>query len=191
MLFALKKLDCSSAYSLIFDLFRSEDAYLRNAAVSIFGAGGDDAVALSLPPAWMRRTVRCANWSLDALMETGLPDARLAIRARAAQRRPQRADHGSQVPRQIAGRRERSSGRCSNSFGPITEPMLRATDNGGPLLRGGHKAPSKLFVSLLMPGEGVNDPNGIYLPPVDRETGRHGGRSGRCNPGSSAWPPSL
>ena len=42
---ALQQVDICQVFDQIFEMFLSSDAFLRNAAVTIFGKGGDDAVA--------------------------------------------------------------------------------------------------------------------------------------------------
>ena len=170
LLFALKKLDCSNAYPLIFDLFRSEDAYLRNAAVSIFGAGGDDAVAyLASRLDEADREVR--KLILDALMETGLPDAHLAIRAGLHDTAPNvRITAVEYLGRlQDTG----SVGEMLALFRTDPEPMLRATIIEA-LSSIGNISAIKAVVSLLMPEGGVNDLNGIYLPQLMKLIGMAG-----------------
>ncbi len=170
MLFALKRLDCSSAYPLIFDLFRSEDAYLRNAAVSIFGAGGDDAVAfLASRLNEADREVR--KLVLDALMETGLPDARLAIRAGLHDTAPNVRITAVEYLGRL--RDTGSVGEMLALFRTDPEPMLRATIMEA-LSSLGDISAIEAVVCLLMPEEGVNDLNGIYLPQLMKLVGTAG-----------------
>jgi hypothetical protein len=78
--FQLRQMDCSSDYALLFTLFASPDAYLRNAAVDIFGAGGDNAVGfLTAHLDHSDREIR--KLILDALFAVGTLEATLAIRA--------------------------------------------------------------------------------------------------------------
>lgn len=80
IVFQLKRTDCIRAYPLLFELFTSSDAYLRNAAVDIFGAGGDEALGfLTANLDHANREVR--KLILDALFVIGSPAAILAIRA--------------------------------------------------------------------------------------------------------------
>ena len=170
LVFALKKLDCSNAYPTIFDLFRSEDAYLRNAAVSIFGAGGDDAVAfLASRLDEADREVR--KLILDALMETGLPDARLAIRAGLHDTAPNvritAVEYLGRLP--DTG----SVGEMLALFRTDPEPMLRATIIEA-ISSIGDISAIKAVVSLLMPEEGAGDLHGIYLPQLMKLVGMAG-----------------
>ncbi len=80
IVFALKRLDCGSAYDALFRLFSSPDAYLRNAAVSVFATGGNDAIAyLSASLDHSDKEVR--KLILDSMVEIGTTEAKLAIRA--------------------------------------------------------------------------------------------------------------
>ncbi|MFH1135608.1 MAG: HEAT repeat domain-containing protein [Pseudomonadota bacterium] len=77
--FRLKTMDATSVYPEIFHLFRSPDAYLRNAAVEIFGAGGERASDfLGRRAGDADREVR--KFILDALIEIGDDQARETIR---------------------------------------------------------------------------------------------------------------
>jgi hypothetical protein len=170
LLFALKRVDCSNAYPLIFDLFRSEDAYLRNAAVSIFGAGGDDAVAyLASRLDEADREVR--KLVLDALMETGLPDAHLAIRAGLHDTAPNvRITAVEYLGRlQDAG----SVGEMLTLFRTDPEPML-----GFSIIEAlssiGDISAIKAAICILIPEGSVNDLNMIYLPQLMKLVGMAG-----------------
>ncbi len=78
--FQLRQMNCSGDYPLLFTLFVSPDAFLRNAAVEIFGAGGDNAVGfLTAHLDDSDREVR--KLVLDSLFCVGTPEAILAIRA--------------------------------------------------------------------------------------------------------------
>jgi hypothetical protein len=80
IVFQLRQMDCSGDYPLLFTLFVSSDAYLRNAAVEIFGAGGDNAVGfLTAHLDHSDREVR--KLILDALFCIGTRESILAIRA--------------------------------------------------------------------------------------------------------------
>ncbi len=80
VVFALCHLDCRQVYEQLFDLFTSNNAFLRNAAVAIFGAGGEEAVAyLTSKLDYQDREVR--KLVLDALFEIGSPETLLIIRA--------------------------------------------------------------------------------------------------------------
>lgn len=76
----LQHLDCSKVYDQLFSFFSSPDPFLRNSALLIFGAGGQEAVGyLASKLDHANKEVR--KLVLDALMENGSPEAILAIRA--------------------------------------------------------------------------------------------------------------
>lgn len=80
IVFHLKKIPCSGAYDLLFELFNSEDAFLRNAAVEIFGSERDEALAfLTSNLNNADREVR--KLILDSLFIIGSYEAILALRA--------------------------------------------------------------------------------------------------------------
>ena len=79
---ALKNMDISSIYEILFELFSSPDAYLRNAAVEIFASSSDKEGAV----AFLASKLDHANKEvrkliLDSLVELGTPSAIMAIRA--------------------------------------------------------------------------------------------------------------
>ncbi len=158
--FALKRLDCSNAYPLIFDLFRSEDAYLRNAAVSIFGAGGEDGAAyfdsrLDEADREVRKLI------LDALMETGLAGAVFAIRAELHDEAP----NVRITAVEYLGRMQdaESVDELIALFRTDPEPMLRASVMEA-LSSIGNVSAIKEAVSFLMAEGGIDDAANIYLP---------------------------
>ena len=80
IVFALKSIDCSDVHELLFQMFFSPDAFLRNVAVAVFGQGGENALAfLASHLDYTDREVR--KLILDALFLIGSKDAVLAIRA--------------------------------------------------------------------------------------------------------------
>ena len=77
---SLQRVDTSQVHDNIFELFMSADAYLRNAAVTIFGKGGEDAVAyLTSKLDHSDREVR--KLVLDAMFEIGSDETLLVLRA--------------------------------------------------------------------------------------------------------------
>ena len=79
---ALKNMDISSIYEILFELFSSPDAYLRNAAVEIFASSLDKEGAV----AFLASKLDHANKEvrkliLDSLVEIGTLSAIMAIRA--------------------------------------------------------------------------------------------------------------
>ena len=79
LIFALKRLDCSKYYEKIFEIFGSDEAYLRNAGVSIFGSEGEAAIPF-LTANIDNTDKEIRKLIIDALFEIGEP-AVLAIRA--------------------------------------------------------------------------------------------------------------
>ncbi len=79
IVFALKNLPCSEIYDMLFKFFRSPDAYLRNAAISIFGSEGDKAIDF-LTSHINHADGEVRKLILDALFASGVPGAIQAIR---------------------------------------------------------------------------------------------------------------
>lgn len=77
---ALKQADISIVQEDLFGLFSSTDAFLRNAAVVIFGEGGEDAVAF-LTSKLDHSDEEVRKLILDAMYETGSPETVFVIRA--------------------------------------------------------------------------------------------------------------
>jgi hypothetical protein len=76
----LKKVECSDIYNDLFQLFRSTDAYLRNAAVTLFGSDGERAVRF-LEKHLDDADKEVRKLILDALYETRSEKAKIVIRA--------------------------------------------------------------------------------------------------------------
>lgn len=80
IVFALKRMACTHIFPMVFELFQSGDAYLRNAAAGIFSTKETEGVAfLTSKLDHADREVR--KLILDALFQIGSRDAVLAIRA--------------------------------------------------------------------------------------------------------------
>ncbi|MBN2010489.1 HEAT repeat domain-containing protein [candidate division KSB1 bacterium] len=79
IVFCLKNVDCKEIYDDLFQLFRSTDAYLRNAAVMVFGSDGEQAVAF-LESRLDDADKEVRKLILDALYETKSDHAKQAIR---------------------------------------------------------------------------------------------------------------
>ncbi len=77
---ALQQVDISQVHELIFEMFMSTDAFLRNAAVMIFGAGGEEAVAF-LTSLLDHSNPEVRKLVLDAMFEVGSDETLLVIRA--------------------------------------------------------------------------------------------------------------
>ncbi len=167
ILFSLKNLPCKDIYNHIFRLFKSSDAYIRNAALSVFGSGGDEALGfLTLHMGDSDREVR--KLILDALFAIGTPDAVLAVRA---------ALHDPSVNVQITaveylGRLEDkdSADDLLALFQKETEPMLRTSLLDSLSMIGDNSAILKVLSILgsegLQKGFAGIDP--IYIPEVIR-----------------------
>jgi len=174
ILFSLKNLPCKDIYNHIFKLFKSSDAYMRNAALSVFSSGGDESLGfLTLHMGDSDREVR--KLILDALFAIGTPDAVLAVRA---------ALHDPSVNVQITaveylGRLEDkdSADDLLALFQKETEPMLRTAILDSLSMIGDKSAIMKVL-SILIPEEKTSevsktsevfagiDP--IYIPEVIR-----------------------
>lgn len=124
IVFSLKSMPRAEIFQRLFDLFRSPDAYLRNAAVSILGMDGEEAIAfLTAHLDDADREVR--KLILDALSQIGNEDAVLAIRACLHDRAPNvqitaveylgRLEDRASIPEMLA------------LFEQESEPMLRTT----------------------------------------------------------------
>lgn len=80
VLFALKQMPCREIYGMLFELLRSPDAWIRNAAVTIFGSEGQEAVEfLSSHIHGSDREIR--KLISDALFLIGTPEVLPVIRA--------------------------------------------------------------------------------------------------------------
>jgi|GEM_PF-747264 len=170
IVFALKTLPCSKSYEDLFRLFRSEDAYLRNAAVSVFGSQGPEALAfLTAHLDHADREVR--KLILDALFEIGGLEARLAIRA---------GLHDPSLNVRITaveylGRLEDrdSVEEMLQLFEEETDPMLRTTILES-LALVGKDGDVKAVLSVLAPGRGLAAVDPLYVPAVLRLAMEHG-----------------
>ncbi len=77
---ALQQVDIGQVHELVFEMFMSTDAFLRNAAVMIFGAGGEEAVAY-LTSLLDHSDPEVRKLVLDAMFEIGSDETLLVIRA--------------------------------------------------------------------------------------------------------------
>ncbi len=77
---SLKRLDCQEVFDQLFELYFSTDAFLRNAAVAVFGSCGDDGVAY-LTSKLDHTDQEVRKLVLDALFEIGTPETLLVLRA--------------------------------------------------------------------------------------------------------------
>ncbi len=89
IVYALKLIPCTKAFSFLFELFQNPDAYLRNAAVTVFGTKGVDGVAfltslLDHADREVRKLVIDALFQIGSkedAFQSGAKEAVLAIRA--------------------------------------------------------------------------------------------------------------
>ncbi len=80
IVFNLSKMPCTGIYDRLFKMFDSQDAFIRNAAVAIFGSEKDESIGfLTAHLDHANREIR--KLILDALYTTGTYEAILAIRA--------------------------------------------------------------------------------------------------------------
>lgn len=162
IVFSLKRIPKVEIFEDLFSFFRSADAYLRNAAVGIFGMDGDDAIAfLTSRLDDADREVR--KLILDALFQIGTPDTVLAIRACLHDRAPNvqitaveylgRLEDRASIPEMLL-LLERES-----------EPMLRTTILESLCLMGiGDSAEG--ILEILVPGGDPSEIEPFYLPQV-------------------------
>lgn len=159
---SLKAMPCPDIYQGLFELFSSLDAYLRNAAVAVFGAQRDEAVAfLSLHFGHGDREVR--KLILDALFQLGTPEATVAIR---------RGIRDSAVNVKITaveylGRLEDSDtvDEMLALFREEPEPMLRTSILEALSLVGNGAATDEVL-RILAPGGDFSQVDPLYVPEV-------------------------
>ncbi len=160
IVFSLKGMPRVEIFERLFELFRSSDAYLRNAAVSIFGMDGDEAIAfLTAHLDDADREVR--KLILDSLFQIGSQDAVLAIRACLHDKAPNvqitaveyigRLEDKASIPEMLA------------LFEQESEPMLRTTILESLCTMGDGDSIASIF-SILSSENDTFDP--FYLPQV-------------------------
>ncbi|QTA88034.1 HEAT repeat domain-containing protein [Desulfonema magnum] len=160
IVFALKNLPCSEIYDMLFKLFHSPDAYLRNAAIGIFGSEGNEALAFLI--SYMDHADgEVRKLILDALFATSVPRAIEAIR---------QAIDDSFVNVQITaveylGHLEdnESADKMIKLFQKKTEPMLRIAILEFFYMVGSKTDIMKIF-SFLAPDDNFNSIDPLYLP---------------------------
>ncbi len=164
IVFALKSLPCSNVFKQLFDLLHSPDAYLRNAAIDIFGVQGKDAIEfLSLRQSSKNAEVR--KLILDALFATGNRDALPYIRS---------ALNDASINVQITaveylGRFEdqHSADDLLALFRQNDEPMLRASILQSLILIGSEPHIREVF-PILVPNHDFGNADFLYLPQLMR-----------------------
>jgi HEAT repeat protein len=170
LVFALRTLPCSGIYENIFKLFRSPDAYLRNAAIDIFGSEGHAAIPfLTSHLNHADREVR--KLILDALFSIGAPDAIQAIRS--ALRDPSVNVRITAV--EYLGRLEdkESAKEMVNLLQEETEPMLKIGILESLSLIADREDILNVF-SILIPNLDFSRADSLYLPCMIRLSGKIG-----------------
>ncbi len=176
IVFNLKRINALDAYPRLFDLFLSPDAFLRNAAVDIFGAQRNHAIAyLTAHLDHADREVR--KLIMDALYIAGTPEAVLAIRA---------GIHDAAVNVRITaieylgqlGDRD-SIPEMLDILEEETEPMLRATILES-LTAMADEVDILKAIAVIMPGGDISCVDPVYLPEVIRMTGKAGDEESLC-----------
>ena len=159
---ALKNMDISSIYEILFELFSSPDAYLRNAAVEIFASSLDKEGAV----AFLASKLDHANKEvrkliLDSLVEIGTPSAIMAIRA---------SLYDSSKNVQITAaeylgklKDKESLQELIELFKKDSEPMLRVSIlHALREIKEGFKI--KDIIKMVLPEKKVTEENIIFLP---------------------------
>jgi hypothetical protein len=160
IVFGLTTISCSRIYDHLFSLFCSSDAYLRNAAVVIFGSENDDAVGfLASNLDHCDREVR--KLTLDALCQIGSPDAVLAIRACLYDKAPNVQITSVEYLGRLQD--EASMDEMLEIFQKNPEPMLR-TSILESLSIMGTGAPIRRALSILAPNGDFSGIDPIYIP---------------------------
>ncbi len=168
IVFALKRLDCGSAYDALFRLFSSPDAYLRNAAVSIFGTGGNEAIAyLSASLDHSDKEVR--KLILDSMVEIGTTEAKLAIRAGLHDPAPNVRITAVEYLGRLKDRE--SVEDMLSLFKEQEEPMLRVSIIDA-LLEIDDRDALKEVLGILMPSEKETEIDPLYIAQLIRVMAR-------------------
>jgi len=162
LVFSLKSIGCSVVSEGLLELFHSPDAYLRNAAVDLFGTGKEETVAfLSSHLDHEDKEVR--KLILDALFLIGTAGAELAIRS--GLRDP--ALNVKITAVEYLGRLEdrESIGEILSLLERESEPMLRASILESLSLIGNDAVIAQVL-SILAPDGDFNGVDPIYIPQV-------------------------
>lgn len=159
LVYNLKQMDSSAAYDLVFAMFSLPDAYLRNAAVTIFGGDGEDSIAF-LGARLDHADKEVRKLILDSMVEIGSPTAVMAIRAGLHDTSANVRITAVEYLGRLAD--TESIDEMLDLFGRDTEPMLRSTIIEA-LLSFGDEQTLRRLMRLLMPDDGtVFDP--FHLP---------------------------
>jgi len=159
---ALKNMDISSIYEILFELFSSPDAYLRNAAVEIFASSSDkEGVVAFLASKLDHANKEVRKLILDSLVEIGTPSAVMAIRA---------SLYDSSKNVQITAaeylgklKDKESLPELIELFKKDSEPMLRVSIlHALKEIKEGFKI--KDIIKMVLPEKKVTEENIIFLP---------------------------
>ena len=176
IVFSLKTISCSRIYDHLFDLFRSPDAYLRNAAVACFGSRNDDAVGfLASNLDHSDREVR--KLTLDALFQIGSPDAVLAVRACLHDKAPNVQITAVEYLGRLQD--EASMEEMLELFEKSSEPMLR-TSILESLAIIGDDTPIRRVLAILAPDGDFSAIDPIYIPQVINLAAKAGNPDDLC-----------
>lgn len=170
VVFALKRIPCTRAFPLLFDLFQAQDAYLRNAAVAVFGTKEVNGVAfLTSLLDHTDREVR--KLILDALFQIGSKEAVPAIRA---------GLHDSSVNVRITAVEYLGQLNDQESVPDILEmlahepvPML-ITSALETILQIGNAVSVQETIKFLNPNDDIKTVDPIFLPELIRLVSRCG-----------------
>ncbi|MEM5790057.1 MAG: HEAT repeat domain-containing protein [Syntrophobacteraceae bacterium] len=162
IVFGLRNMPCFKAYDSLFDLFCSSDAYLRNAAITIFGSREDGATAfLASHLDHSDREVR--KLIIDALFQIGSSDAVLAIRACLHDTAPNVQITAVEYLGRLCD--EASLEEMLEIFNAKSEPMLRTS-----LLESfslmGDSAPFPEVLAVLAPDDDFSRIDPVYIPQI-------------------------
>jgi len=159
---ALKNMDISSIYEILFELFSSPDAYLRNAAVEIFASSLDkEGVVAFLASKLDHADKEVRKLILDSLVEIGTLSAIMAIRA---------SLYDSSKNVQITAaeylgklKDKESLQELIELFKKDSEPMLRVSIlHALREIKEGFKI--KDIIKMVLPEKKVTEENIIFLP---------------------------
>lgn len=170
IVFTLKKINIQDSFFRIFNLFLHSDAYLRNAAVDIFGAQKEEAIAyLTSQLDHSDREVR--KLILDALYIIGSPEAVMAIRAGLYDPAVNVRITAVGYLGQLADRE--STAEMISLLAREKEPMLKAAIlESLPVMADENDIQSAL--AIIIPGGDISCLDPVFLPQVIRMTGRTG-----------------
>ncbi|NWH05163.1 HEAT repeat domain-containing protein [Desulfobacter latus] len=167
---ALKGIDIESVFPRLFGMFSSPEAFLRNAAVDIFGEGGDAAIAfltayLDHADREVRKLVMdslYATRSKTAVMalRAGLFDPSVNVKITAVEYLGQLSDTDS-LPEMI------------RVLETKTEPMLVSAILEALSVMGGAQHIQSVF-KVLCPNGDIREINGLFLPEFIRLVARSG-----------------